>query len=87
MEPSCSLACYLDVFVVSSFESFVNNFRSSKGILVYKVEKSKVLMTMTMTMTMKYSLLPSDIQFIISNLTKEIIHITCVKSINLAKGA
>ena len=38
------------------------------------------LVTMTMTMTMKYSLLPSDIQFIINTLTKEIIHITCVKS-------
>ena len=43
-------------------------------------------MTMTMTMTMKYSLYPCDIQFIISKLTKEIIHITCVKSINLTKG-
>ena len=47
----------------------------------------KGFLTMTMTMTMKYSLLPSDIQFIINTLTKEIIHITCVKSINLAKGA
>ena len=26
VEPSCSLACYLDVFAVSSFESFVNDF-------------------------------------------------------------
>ena len=26
VEPSCSLACYLDVFVVSSLESFVNDF-------------------------------------------------------------
>ena len=43
-------------------------------------------MIMTMKMTMKYYLLPSNIQFMISKLKKEIIHITCMKSINLAKG-